>query len=109
MELILSYMYRGEINVEESGIGTIRILFIDADPDPDWNKNSADPHADPTLKFYTCWKIRVFFTLLFVTALPLNNFLSFYFTPLYLFHFLGIDMVPVRIGLPRMPMAIRIR
>jgi hypothetical protein len=25
MELILSYMYRGEINVEESGIGTIRI------------------------------------------------------------------------------------
>jgi hypothetical protein len=25
MELILSYMYRGEINVEESGIVTIRI------------------------------------------------------------------------------------
>jgi hypothetical protein len=50
MELILSYMYRGEINVEESGTGTIR---IDADPDPDWHQNRADPHAEPTPKFYT--------------------------------------------------------
>jgi hypothetical protein len=38
----------------------IRISHVDAetDPDPDRHQNNADPHADPTPKFYTWWKIR---------------------------------------------------
>ncbi len=32
-------------------------FHFDADQDPDWDQNDADPHADPT-KFYTCQKIR---------------------------------------------------
>jgi hypothetical protein len=43
-------------------------LQVDADPDPDGHQNDADPHADPS-KFYTSWKIRKKFLLLF-TVLP---------------------------------------
>jgi hypothetical protein len=42
---------------------------VDADPDPDGHQNDADLHADPS-KFYTCWKIRKKFLLLF-TVLPI--------------------------------------
>jgi hypothetical protein len=29
-------------------------LHVDADPDPDWHQNDADPHAGSYLEFYTC-------------------------------------------------------
>jgi hypothetical protein len=36
-------------------------FHVDADLDPDWQQNNAGPYADPIPKFYTCWKIRIFF------------------------------------------------
>ncbi len=37
-------------------------FHVDADPDPDRHQKNADPQADPTPKFYICWKIRNFAT-----------------------------------------------
>ncbi len=36
-------------------------LDDDPDPDPYWHQSSAEPHVDLP-KFYTCWKIRFYFT-----------------------------------------------
>ncbi len=58
----------------------------DPHPDPDWQRNDANPHAVPTLSFTHVGK-KEFSFLPFVTALPVNNVLSFPFTPV-LFHFI---------------------
>jgi hypothetical protein len=48
-------------------------FHVDADLDPDWHQNNADSH--PTPSFTHVGKSEIF--LLLVTALPLNNVLSF--------------------------------
>jgi hypothetical protein len=127
MELILSYMYRGEINVEESGIVTIRILFIDADPDPvpDWQQNNADPHVETTPK---CLKIRkkIFFQsqhchftvqcLIFLVSVKcvicfqyFGQHIEILWKKVYNFmnFFICLELLPIRIGLPRFSIPIR--
>jgi hypothetical protein len=35
-------------------------FHVDAYPDPDWHQDDANPQADPTPSFHSCWKIRLF-------------------------------------------------
>jgi hypothetical protein len=44
-------------------------FHVDAVPDP--NQNDADPYADPTPKFYTCWGKSKYFLKVLITALPI--------------------------------------
>jgi hypothetical protein len=49
---------------------------FDTDPGSDPNFHvDADLDPDPTLKFYSCWKIRFFKKLIHTVALPVHNYL----------------------------------
>jgi hypothetical protein len=88
-------------------------FHVDADPDPEWHKKA--PHADPSPSFTHVGNSGFF--LLFYNVLSLSNvpYLCFqYFIQHieisgkkvyhHLFHLLGIDKVPIRIGRIRIGM-----
>jgi hypothetical protein len=48
----------------------IRILYFDADPDPEWHQNDADPHTDPSPSYTHGGKSKKFLDLQKFTAVP---------------------------------------